>query len=108
METDGCRRERIYVDVETFFDRTGHMNPMAIYWKDGRRFDIQAVRDFRPAYKAGNDINGDCFTIVINGQERYLFSERRDSALLSSSYIRWFVEKPFRERIDEENAKNYG
>jgi len=74
MEGEGRGRERIYVDVETFFDRTGHMNPRAIYWKDGRRFDIQAVRDFRPAYKAGNDINGDCFTIVINGQERYLFS----------------------------------
>ena len=92
-------RERIYVDVDTLCDRTGHINPKTIYWRDGRKFDIQAVRDFRPARKAGYDINGDCFTVVINGYERHLFSERMDSVITSSSYIRWFVEKPLREQI---------
>ena len=85
-------RERIYVDVDTLCDRTGHINPKTIYWRDGRKFDIQAVRDFRPARKAGYDI-------VINGYERRLFSERMDSVITSRSYIRWFVEKPLREQI---------
>ena len=67
--------ERVYVNVVLSVDSTGFMKPSAIKWTDGRTFDIERIRDFRPASAAGNDINGDCYTVVIKGQDRYLFFE---------------------------------
>lgn len=65
---------RIYVKVTSVFDATGYMQPNAIIWSDGRTFPIEKIRDFRPA----DDINGDCYTVVIKGQEKHLFFERAD------------------------------
>ena len=41
--------ERVYVKVNSDFDATGYMQPRSITWKDGRVFNIEAVKDFRPA-----------------------------------------------------------
>ena len=86
------RPERVYVQVVTAFDQTGYMCPTCITWADGRTFQIEKIRDFRPAYTAGNDVGGDCYTVVICGQERHLFFERTDP-LFSSRVGRWYVEK---------------
>ena len=86
------RPERVYVKVVTAFDQTGYMCPTCITWADGRTFQIEKIRDFRPAYTAGNDVGGDCYTVVICGQERHLFFERTDP-LFSSRVGRWYVEK---------------
>lgn len=67
--------ERVYVKVASEFDSTGYMQPTSITWADGRTFPIEAVRDFRPAGTADNDCNGDCFTVLIQGQEKHLFFE---------------------------------
>ena len=50
------RPERVYVNVVLSVDSTGFMKPSAIRWADGRTFDIERIRDFRPASTAGNDI----------------------------------------------------
>ena len=65
--------ERVYVKVASEFDSTGYMQPTSITWADGRAFPIETVRDFRPAGTADNDCNGDCFTVLIQGQEKHLF-----------------------------------
>ncbi len=61
--------QRVYVKVTSEFDATGYMQPRAITWADGRTFAIDAVRDFRPAGTLGCDCRGDCYTVVIRGED---------------------------------------
>ena len=82
---------KVYIKVNSDFDSTGFMQPRSITWSDGRTFPIESVRDFRPASSIQNDRHGDCYTVLIHGEERHLFFERTD-ALFSSRFGRWFVE----------------
>lgn len=83
--------ERIYVKVNTDFDPTGYMMPRSIIWSDGRIFTIDAVRDFRPASTHESGRSGDCYTVVIRGEEKLLFFEKT-CGLFASRVGRWFVE----------------
>lgn len=94
-ETPRSRTERVYVKVTSEFDSTGYMQPLAITWADGRTFPIEKVRDFRPAGTAGSEGPGDCFTVLIQGQEKLLFFERVDPRF-TGRLGRWFVEKTVR------------
>ena len=85
------KSERVYVKVNLTVDSTGFMKPSAITWEDGRTFDIERIRDFRPASTAGNNIKGDCYTVGIKGQDRYLFFEEA-TPHFSGRPGRWFVE----------------
>ena len=85
------RTERIYVKVNSDFDSTGYMQPRSITWKDGRVFKIDAVKDFRPASSIEHGLPGDCYTIVVRGEEKHLFFER-SSEYYASRFGRWFVE----------------
>lgn len=83
---------RIYVKVESRFDETGTMIPTALIWSNGKVYDIEGIRDFRPARSAiGADLPGDCYTVVIKGQEKHLFFQKADP-LYPSKVGRWFVE----------------
>ena len=84
---------KVYVKVNSDFDATGYMVPRTITWADGRTFEIEAVRDFRPASTLSGHHGGDCYTIGIHGEERYLFFEKT-SGMFSSRFGRWFVEQP--------------
>ena len=85
-------KEKVYVKVDSTFDPTGFMQPTSITWSDGRTFPIETVRDFRPAGTADNGYSGDCFTVLIQGQEKHLFFERLDSRF-NGRLGRWFVER---------------
>ena len=85
------KKEKIYVKVTSEFDSTGYMLPTSITWSDGRTFPIEKVRDYRPAGTADNDFRGDCFTVLINGQEKHLFFGRINPQL-TGRIVRWFVE----------------
>ena len=80
-----------YLQLSEEFNRL-RMQPKSITWADGRTFPIDAVRDFRPAGAANNDFSGDCFTVLIQGQEKHLFFEHIDRRF-SGRIGRWFVEK---------------
>ena len=84
--------EKIYVKVNSDFDSTGYLIPKAITWADGRTFKIEAVKDFRPASTLIKGHSGDCYTVVIRGEERFLFFEKT-SDLFAARVGRWFVEK---------------
>ena len=84
------RKEKVYVKVTSDFDATGYMQPCKITWSDGRTYSIEQVRDFRPANTIA-DLPGDCYTVIIKGQERHLFFERADR-MFPSRFGRWFVE----------------
>ncbi len=83
--------ERIYVKVTSDFDSTGYMQPRTIIWKDGRSYPIEQVRDLRPASSVRDGQSGYCYTVMIHGQEKYLFFERTDPRI-ASKFGRWFVE----------------
>ena len=74
-----CRRktEKVYVKVNSDFDATGYMQPRQITWGDGRTYPIEQVRDFRPANTIA-DMPGDCYAVMVKGQERHLFFERSE------------------------------
>ena len=80
----------MYVKVNSDFDATGYMQPCKITWSDGRTYPIEQVRDFRLANTIA-DLPGDCYTVIIKGQERHLFFERADR-MFPSRFGRWFVE----------------
>ena len=84
---------RIYVKVNSDFDATGYMIPRAIIWKDGRSFTIESVKDLRPASALRAGHAGDCYTVIIRGEERFLFFEKTNE-LFASRVGRWFVECP--------------
>lgn len=90
-----CRTERIYVSVTSEFDPTGYMQPTSITWVDGRIFPIESVRDFRPAGAIASGTSGDCYTVIVCGQEKHLFFERTDP-LFPSRFGRWYVESKIR------------
>ena len=85
--------EKVYVKVNTDFDATGYMMPRTIIWSDGRIFKIESVKDFCPASKLERGRSGDCYTVVIHGEEKHLFFERANE-LFASRFGRWFVECP--------------
>jgi hypothetical protein len=91
--------QRIYVKVSTAFDLSGYMQPLSITWSDGRTFRIDSVRDFYPAVIGDPRIIGqpqwnhfsDRYTVIIQGEQRYLYFERSRSDL-ETALGRWFVE----------------
>ncbi len=88
--------DKVYVKVNTDFDSTGYMQPRSIIWSDGRVFKIDEVKDFRPASSLEKNHSGDCYTVVIHGEERFLFFEKI-SEFFASRVGRWFVECPTAE-----------
>ena len=74
---------KIIVEVVTRTDTEGRVWPMWIVWEDGRRLPIDRVIDVRRAasLKAGGQ--GMRYTVMIYGQQRYLWWEDPT----------WFVER---------------
>ena len=85
--------KKVYVTVDSDFDPTGYMQPRQITWSDGRVFQIDAIRDFRPLDVLEGTRSGGCYTVLIKGEERLLFFEKT-SAIHASRFGRWFVECP--------------
>lgn len=85
--------EKIYVKVCADFDSTGYMRPRFIIWSDGRIFKIDEIRDFRPASSLEHSRNGDCYTVIIKGEEKLLFFEKTNE-IFAARIGRWFVERP--------------
>lgn len=83
--------EKVYVKVNSDFDSTGFMQPRSITWSDGRVFKIEAVKDFRPASSIAHGLSGDCYTVIIKGEQKHLFFERSDPHF-ATKFGRWFVE----------------
>ena len=92
MNKDGTVLPKVYVPVKASFDAEGNILPTEILWEDGRRYTIDKVKRIcqAAAMRAGGQ--GDRYTVIIGGQESYLFFER--SANITGNNIgRWFVER---------------
>jgi len=92
MRTTATKLPKVYVAVKAEFSEEGIMLPREITWEDGKKFEIDRIIDIRqtPALKAGGQ--GDRYTIMVRGNQSYLFFER--STNLTGNVIgRWFVER---------------
>ena len=83
--------EKIYVKVNSDFDQTGMITPRSITWKDGRVFPIEMVESFRPASTLEPGRTGDCYTVIIKGERKYLFF-KRNLRMNDHRIGRWWVE----------------
>ena len=81
-----------YITVRVDFSDDGLMVPRSILWTDGQEYPIDRIRDVRsaPALKAGGQ--GDRYTVMIGGRERYLFFEH-NADYGNEKIGKWFVEK---------------
>ena len=70
--------EKIYIEVTAEFSRQGGMKPKFILWTDGRKFEIDSVKDICGVLPKR-------YTITVWGERKYLYYEREKE--------RWFVEK---------------
>ena len=86
------RSEKVYVKVNVDCDSKGYMTPKAITWSDGRIFIIEKVKDHCPTSTIARGYTGDCYTIVIHGEDRYLFFEKANE-IFESIVGRWYVER---------------
>ena len=81
-----------YVEVMVDFAPDGAMLPRSLVWEDGRRYEIDRIKNVQaaPALKAGGQ--GDRYTVMIGGRERYLFFEH-NADYGNEKIGKWFVEK---------------
>ena len=83
---------REYVEVTVDFTPEGVMVPRFLTWEDGHRYEIDRIRGVQaaPALKAGGQ--GDRYTVMIGGKERFLFFEH-NADYGDRKIGKWFVEK---------------
>ena len=89
---EAARYKKEYIEVEVHFAADGTMLPRIIEWEDGHKYEIDRVLKIQPApaMKAGGQ--GDRYTVMIGGQQRYLFFEH--SPEYGAEKIgKWFVER---------------
>lgn len=82
---------KVYVRVKADFGIDGIMIPREITWEDGRSFHIDEVTRIARGTSYQTRDGGDCYTVVIHGNLRYLHFERCSTP--SGAYQgRWWVE----------------
>lgn len=82
VKGDQTQRRKAYVAVTLDIDREGMVLPRLIHWENGRIFCIDRVKYRCRASSRAVGGGGIRYTVVIGGQESYLFQEGN----------KWFVE----------------
>ncbi|MGN1410447.1 MAG: hypothetical protein ACI4XJ_09765 [Eubacteriales bacterium] len=85
--------QKVYVQVKVIFTPDGQMRPRELEWEDGRKYKIDRVIGFKQAAEQRCGGQGDRYTIMVCGQQRYLFFERSGS-ISGNNIGRWFVACP--------------
>lgn len=87
-----ARSAKVYVKVKVEFTEQGVMLPRSIIWENGDEYEIDRVKDIRTSHSARAGGQGDRYTILVGGHERYLFFEH-NPALNDYNLGRWFMER---------------
>ena len=82
---------KVYVEVTASFRSDGLLLPREIVWEDGHHYEIDRVSDIRQSTSMKVGGQGDRYTILVNGQSKYLFFER-NASITGNNIGRWFVE----------------
>ena len=86
------RSLKVYVDVNVDFDTDGHMYPRSLTWEDGEKYEIDRVKAVRPAHAERAGGQGDRYTVMVAGREKYLFFEH-STDYGNQDVGRWFFER---------------
>ena len=68
------------------------MYPRSLTWEDGVKYEIDRVKAVRPAHAERASGQGDRYTVMIEGREKYLFFEH-STEYGDKNVGRWFVER---------------
>lgn len=82
MNTQEYRK--VYVDVYALMLRDGTVKPRRFQWEDGAIYQIDRILHITPAASTKVGGRGIRYTVMIEGQEKYVF--REDD--------KWFMEAP--------------
>ena len=82
---------RQYVPVRAVFSNQGIMIPCVICWTDGEEYPIDRVKKISSGLTMKTGGQGDRYTVVIGGQERYLYFEHNPEPYIQP-IGRWYVE----------------
>ncbi len=86
------RNIKVYVKVGVVFREDGMMLPRSLTWEDGRKYMIDRVLGVRPACAQRAGGQGDRYTVMVGGQQRYLFFEHSTEPG-DQNVGRWFIER---------------
>ena len=75
---------KVYVDVYAVMLRDGTVKPRRFLWEDGATYQIDRILHITPAASTKVGGRGIRYTVMIEGQEKYIF--REDD--------KWFMEAP--------------
>ena len=92
MNEYSAESKRVYVRVMASFDEQGQMRPRTFVWKNGRQYEIDRVIDVRPSHSQKAGSQGDRYTIMVCGKQRYLFFEH-NPRFGEKIVGRWFMEE---------------
>lgn len=82
---------KVYVEVMATFREDGLLLPKEIVWEDGQHYEIDKVKRIQQAAAMKVGGQGERDTLLIKGQEKYLFFER-NASITGNNIGRWFVE----------------
>lgn len=86
------RNMKVYVKVGVTFGEDGMMRPRSLTWEDGRKYPIDRVLNVQPACAQRAGGQGDRYTVMVAGQQRYLFFEHSTDGK-NVKLGRWFIER---------------
>ncbi len=75
---------KVYVDMFVVMQQDGFVRPRRFVWEDGEKYKIDKVLHAVTAASTKVGGRGMRYTVLIEGQERYIFREED----------RWFMEAP--------------
>ena len=83
LENEG----KVYVEVNADHKSDGAIIPRSFIWDDGVRYEVDRIKDVRPAasLKAGG--TGLRYTVLVQNRETFMFLEE------SHGIVRWFMER---------------
>lgn len=78
------RKSKTYIEALVRFDLMGGMKPVAVFWQDGRRYDVTKIYSSRVVAPRGEAFYPVMYDCEISGFRRRLYYEPETG--------RWFVE----------------
>lgn len=82
---------RRYVDVLCRFARFGEIEPLAVLWPDGHRYDIDEVLGVELVAKSGNGPGQQLWHVRFGGHETDIWLERPAAMAGNPERMRWWV-----------------
>lgn len=91
MENQNENPRKFYVRVHAKFNTKGEITPFAMKW-NGKFLPVEKVVrvEEKSPFSSGNPLEN-CFTVIIEGQEKHLYFEKPNPLFKTDAVGRWYV-----------------